>query len=126
VWTNDGKRILFSARRGGKQRVLSVTRTGSDLQTLATGWWPVLSPDGAHIAFVAGKNDGYVAPLAGGTATLVARRVVSPFVWSPDGNELAYVSQRSVVRVARASGGSAADVTTTFATLGSLAWRPKR
>ena len=106
VWTDDGKRILFSARRGGKQRVLSITRTGSDLQTLATGWWPVLSPDGTTIAFVAGKDDGYVAPLAGGTATLVARRVASPLLWSPDGNELAYLSERSVVRVARASGGA--------------------
>ncbi len=123
VWTDDGRRILFSARRGGMQRVLSITRTGSNLQTLATGWWPVLSPDGTRIAFVAGQDDGYVAPLAGGTATLVARRVASPFVWSPDGAELAYLSERRVVRVARASGGSAADVTTPFATLGSLAWR---
>ncbi len=124
VWTPDSKRILFSAKRGGVQRVLSIHRSGSDLQTLAAGWWPVVSPNGEQVAFVSGDDIGYVAPLAGGTAKLVARHVDSAFVWSPDGAELAYVGGDSRVHVAAANGKRRRAITDAYARLGSLAWRP--
>lgn len=124
VWTPDSKRILFSARRGGVMRVLSVARHGGDLQTLATGWWPVLSPNGKRVAFVSGDGTGYVAPLAGGTARRIARRVDAPFVWAPDGTELAFFGNDNRVHVAAASGKGARAVTGAYARLGSLAWRP--
>jgi Tol biopolymer transport system component len=105
--------------------VLSIHRSGSDLQTLADGWWPVVSPNGKRVAFVSGNDIGYVAPLAGGTAKLVARRVDSPFVWSPDGTELAYLGADSRVHVAAANGKQRRAVTDAYARLGSLAWRPQ-
>lgn len=124
VWTQDGSRILFSAKRGGKRVVLSISRTGDDLQNLAEGWWPVLSPDGTQIAFVAGDDNGYVAPKGGGQATLIARRFAGPPVWSPDGKEIAYISTDRTVRVARASGGKVKAITDVYARLDSLAWLP--
>ncbi len=123
VWTPDGKRILFSARRGGVSRVLSVARTGGDLQTLANGFWPTLSANGKRVAFVVSGNRGFVAPLAGGTAQRVARMVASPLAWSPDGRRLAYLSTGGRVRVASAAGRGSRDVTGRYARLGSLAWR---
>ncbi|MBL8860460.1 MAG: S9 family peptidase [Planctomycetes bacterium] len=61
---------------------------------------PVISPDGAHVAFVAQRDDDkaaqiYVLPLAGGEArrvTNVPTGVAQP-KWFPDGTRIAFLSR---------------------------------
>jgi Tol biopolymer transport system component len=121
-WTAGSKRILFSARRGGTVRVLSISRTGGDLRTLATGSFPVVSPDGKRVAFL-GKQGAYVMPVAGGKQTRVATGVVSALAWSPDSSRLAYVAKGHRVGVAPVDGSGGRVVTKAYDDLLCVDWR---
>jgi Tol biopolymer transport system component len=121
-WAANSARILFSASRGGTVRVLSVTRDGSELRTLAAGSLPVVSPDGKRVAFIR-AGSAYVMSMAGGKQTKVATGVVSPLAWSPDSDKLAYVTTGQKIAVATADGSETRPITKAYGGITGISWR---
>ncbi len=98
IWSPDGTRLVVV----GDSTLLVATPHG--IQTLTTNLLPVpvaFSPDGSHIAYVAG-NAVSVANLATGTIVDVLALGESPInalVWSPDGSVLAVWQHDSITLV---------------------------
>ncbi|MFN2480605.1 MAG: protein kinase [Pyrinomonadaceae bacterium] len=93
----DGRRIAFTAQRGGRNRLYLMNANGTGVTELADSLnvrgapaWP---PVGEWITVAAdqGKSVGlFKVPLDGGQPTqMVAEQVANP-VWSPDGRFLIY------------------------------------
>ncbi|GAB5518478.1 MAG: S41 family peptidase [Rhodothermales bacterium] len=87
-----GSTIIFNAEGdlwtvdtpGGAARRLT-THLGEEA-------WPVLSPDGQHVAFSAaydGASDTYVMPIEGGRPKRVSWDSARPVGWTPDGKVIA-------------------------------------
>lgn len=78
---------LFLVATDGKSPARQLTFTNSDRR-------PRWSPDGQHLAFLSGRDDGqqlFLLPLAGGEAkplTQLAQASIGDFSWSPTGNTL--------------------------------------
>jgi dipeptidyl aminopeptidase/acylaminoacyl peptidase len=85
TWSADGKRVVFSSWRLGKNlgvALASVSADGSDERVLARGWPVALSPDGQWVVV-----SGYVGRVDG-TETRPLPRPGTP-VWSPDSRRIA-------------------------------------
>lgn len=111
TWSPDGQQIAFSRARasGG---IVTVDYGGGELSALTPAYenvvYPVWSPDGAYIAFIAYVQRGESSrfePLAllldvhtGEVQTLLAGHEHSPPVWSPDGRHIAFLKGLSTAR----------------------------
>lgn len=109
-WARDGMILAISSvsnvptspvrllpEAGGEERSLAVNYIPYDL--------PVLSPDGAYLAYasdVGGNIDIYVAPTAGGEPVRITSEpgVDARPLWSADGAYLAFKSDRNLNRMA--------------------------
>jgi serine/threonine protein kinase len=95
----DGSRLAFQSSRHGGGIYVIPTLGGEERLIAPRGFSPRFSPDGMWIAYgivEEGNGQIYVAPAAGGPATLVTAgfyRAQSP-VWSPDGRSLLFWAQR--------------------------------
>jgi TolB protein len=55
-YSADGKRIIFTSNRNGKQEIFSMLNDGSDVKPIGIdAFFARESPDGKHIAYVGGK-----------------------------------------------------------------------
>ena len=127
--------LLAPPTHGADQRSLTV----DDLFALKSVGAPVLSPDGAQVAYTVGSmdlkkdtsdSDIYLIPTAGGDAT---RLTTSPKAetspnFSPDGKWLAFLSSRegdkTQVWLLPRAGGEASRLTDLKGGVGSFAWSP--
>jgi Tol biopolymer transport system component len=133
AWSPDGKRIVFSSRRGGRSHVYVMSSDGTGTKQLTSGKHndatPSWSPDGRSIAF-SRDNTLYVMSPNGGDL----RRVTSTLggeerdpAWSPDGEWIAFVRRqpgfttREIWRV-RADGSDREQVTHLDAASYGPAW----
>jgi Tol biopolymer transport system component len=93
----DGRRIAFTAQRGGRNRLYVMNPNGTGITELAgslnvrgTPAWP---PAGEWITVAANQGKGvglFNVPLDGGAPSqLLAEQAANP-VWSPDGRFLVY------------------------------------
>ena len=100
----DGSRVLFAFPRLNKmQQILSLNRSGKNLQELTAGdsydFCPKYSPAGSRIVFAStrsGNFDIYVMS-AGGTGLLQItnhKGLDTHPAWSPDGGQIAFTSLR--------------------------------
>jgi Tol biopolymer transport system component len=101
AWTADGSRLIV----GSSGLLESVDVASGAVETLATGdgtdsdFKPVVSPDGAQVAFLSYREAAYyrdpngwgiwTMPVGGGTPTRVAVGKFGPMSWGPDGSILA-------------------------------------
>lgn len=101
-WARDGMILAIDGtvrlfpESGGEARSVAVDHVPYDL--------PVLSPDGAYLAYarnVDGNIDVYVAPTAGGEHVRITSEpgVDAQPLWSADGAHLAFKSDRSLDRM---------------------------
>ncbi|MEN3277366.1 MAG: hypothetical protein V7631_3156 [Massilia sp.] len=98
AWLPDGSGLVFSSDRSGdgqykiwEVRTRGAARGPTSLRQLTTGPGmesnPVVSPDGARLAYVDGANV-VTAPFAGGPPAVVAPGTAP--AWTPDGGALVY------------------------------------
>jgi Tol biopolymer transport system component len=128
----DAKRIAYVAGTGTAMR-LYVSDVGSNHATSlgahVPGFhrWPRWSPDGRHIALLAGARIYDVAVDGTSDRLLIAPDSGATFVafpaWSPDGREIAYV-QDGAVFARPAAGGTPRRLAATPSTPHSLRWSP--
>ncbi|CAN5656241.1 hypothetical protein BH23GEM1_BH23GEM1_07120 [soil metagenome] len=101
-----GRMSLFIRQVGGGRTVrLTEEQQGNVL-------WPLWSPDGSHVAFVAQSQILSIPALGGRPSVLVSRPPTAPVVnggWAPDGNRFAYAIGDSIY-VANADGTEAKRV----------------
>ncbi len=110
IWTADGKQVIFSSIRKGKNRWnlyrKSVAGTGEDeilLESERDKFPTQCSPDGRSLLFVSRgdpvtKSDLWVMPLSGGgepTPVLRSQFSEQAGILSPDGRFMAYESDES-------------------------------
>jgi Tol biopolymer transport system component/serine/threonine protein kinase len=100
-FSRDGKMIVYSASRGGRQNIWIKQTTGGDPVQVTKGessdWSPIWSPDGQQIAFASlrgGQTGIWSIPAFGGTPTLLkmlegGRRPTLKF-WSKNGATVYY------------------------------------
>jgi len=106
----DGKQLAFTSVEDKKQHIYTVPVEGGNPKQLTSmeAREPVFSPDGAKVAYIAGKNIGkseddlglWVMPVKGGTPQLVveAAKAYNP-VWSADGSMIAYLDRTQVRQI---------------------------
>lgn len=109
VWSPDGSRLAFSARRGrqGAFALHLLELDGSPTQRLTApastypgDLAPAFSPDGRLLAFVRtqldGRQDVAVVTVEGGRVRRLAReqKGVTGLDWMPDGREVVYAANR--------------------------------
>jgi Tol biopolymer transport system component len=93
VWSPDGQRVAFVARRAGKDELHVVSADGSRERKLtsASRATPAWSPDGRRIAFVR-SFDVYVMNVDGTGQRNLTRSTEREFgpLWSPDGQRIVF------------------------------------
>jgi Tol biopolymer transport system component len=111
VWSPDGRRIAFSAMKGGFTDLFVVDVKSGDLRQLTTDPYsdlqPTWSPDGSRIAFATDRFSSSLTALSFGRYQLAVIDVDSGHIqlvggladaknidphWSPDGASLEFVS----------------------------------
>jgi TolB protein len=116
AWSPDGKRIAFTSNRGDgtAYQIYTLAPDGSDIQPLTDSKtdpgtnsdrvWPVWSPDGKQIAFLAGHvsfqvpeggtYDVYVMNADGSNVRQLTHvnNVTLGLAWSSDGKQIAYLA----------------------------------
>lgn len=100
-WSPDGKRVIYVTDRDREEAIVTADAWGRGDEKIvkpagASGWHhpPLISPDGARVAWSDGTQRLYVAPVGGGTPKEIDRSEqaeIVQYVWSPDGRYLAYV-----------------------------------
>ncbi len=114
-WSADGRRLVYASVKDGDSALhtASLDQGGQDATGLTlshpTDSFPVLSPDGARMAFIsrlAGEPGVYVMDAYGSTPRrLTPSRVVeSRLAWSPDGTSIAYTADEGGHRHVRIVG----------------------
>lgn len=96
----DGRRIAFTAQKGGRTRLYVMSADGTGVrplaESLAVSGAPAWSPDGKWIAVGAGEgNDARVfrVPLDGESPVAAADEYSNHPVWSPDGRFVVYAGR---------------------------------
>jgi len=99
-WCPTDCSVLFASSRSGANKIYKVPICGypyggqAELMYAGVANYPVWSPDGSHIAFVAAEAGGFplkVMLASGGAATTVATDVLEDRpAWSPDGSHLVF------------------------------------
>ena len=99
-YSRDGSSVVFHTW-GTPRRIGRVARTGGAPVMLAFGdasdAYPDLSPDGQRIAFTRTDQRAeriYVAPVSGGTPTLLTESPGAVPRWSPDGKSIVFAANR--------------------------------
>jgi Tol biopolymer transport system component len=87
TWSPDGRKLAF-VRTSTLPQLYVVDTARSTLRRLASGRYPVWSPNRKWLAFQRGKR-AFVMPASGGRARAVA--IGRPATWSPDSERLAIV-----------------------------------
>ena len=101
--------LLYFRRTPGQERILRFTIEPPAKTTLRRDDFPVVSPDGQHIAFVAIGADSrtqiWVRAAASPAPQLVSgtEEAVLPF-WSPDSRQIGFFAQGKVKRIERTGG----------------------
>ena len=94
-WSPDGKRILYTALKGGFPEVWVMNRDGADPKKLTAGLQASWSPDGKSIVFIR-DNQTFTRELASGREQKITpeqwERCGVP-AWSPDGKSIAVASR---------------------------------
>ena len=129
-------RILFTSYRSGNGDIYAMHADGSEQTRLThdpvNEYGAVWSPDGAHIAFVAGpgeQDDIYVMDADGSHRVRLTDDLAqdSAAAWSPDGQHIAFQSERdgtTDVYVMRTDGSQQTRLTTHAAEDFFPAWSP--
>ncbi|CAN5231456.1 hypothetical protein BH23GEM2_BH23GEM2_14310 [soil metagenome] len=127
----DGKIVAFvGVTPTGEQLFIRYVEGGRTIQLTEGGkpaGWPLWTPDGTRLIYVAGPS-AYSVPVLGGTPSVLipseAPRWVTPAGISPDGTRLAYVVETdNMVMVANADGSDARSVAT-VAEPSAPSWSP--
>lgn len=135
VWTGDSRGLVYVSRREGAPNLVHYNFGTREERALTEGdvskGRPVLSPDGARVAYRRGDDEVRVLELEGGGDRLVARApgLRGGPVWSPDGEWLALSGQATDmfpnVHVVPVSGGEPRPVSfLPHNNFGSLRWSP--
>jgi Tol biopolymer transport system component len=97
--TRDGRRLVISSDRSGKEDLWLLPANGGEMQQFSSGptphMGPAWSPDGREIAFYVfsrGSRSIWVQDVAGGPARQLTRDQSLWPRWSPDGKTIAYTS----------------------------------
>jgi Tol biopolymer transport system component/DNA-binding winged helix-turn-helix (wHTH) protein len=112
VWTPDGSAIVFSDQcgLGGPVGIVLLRLATGRRQCIASPdsstaglFFPIVSPDGNNVAFIAGPSvkvqDVYIVPLHGGNPRRLTfeRSFAWPLMWSKDGRYVIFHSDRGVI-----------------------------
>lgn len=104
VYTPDGKKLIFSSDRTGDEEIFIMNENGSNQTNLTNNpgkkdSFPVVSPDGTHIAYwkeraLGGGNQLFIMKIDGTGKTALSNSnsplYPEPHVFSPSGKMLAY------------------------------------
>ncbi|ACY14128.1 protein kinase domain-containing protein [Haliangium ochraceum] len=106
----DARWVIFAGRDGGDWDIYYQRIGGSNAFNLTADsayddTEPVLSPDGAHIAFRSTREGGgiYVMEVTGESVRRVVDEGANPS-WSPDGRSLAYATRSTLLPNSRSPG----------------------
>ncbi len=111
TWTPDGRRIVFTQELGARNRVVTVSRTGGQVEAFTTGHTSrlAISPDNEWIVQL-GVTSISLSSIAGDSTIVLTDRpgflVHSP-AWSPDGAFIAYVENNPNWTTTRQLGNAA-------------------
>lgn len=97
-WSPSGKRLVFTAARGGDREIHTVTVNGSGLEKLTNNTVndddPAWSPDGGYIVFTR-KHDIYRMRAGGANVRNLTKssgmRELDP-VWHPNGKKIVFIT----------------------------------
>lgn len=139
-WSEDGREIIYSSRRGGVESLWRVSASGGTPQPVAGAGSPAKNPSIAHkgnvLAYqqVIGKDDIARISLAdpqhaqGLPAVIISEKgsKIRPR-FSPDGTRIAFESDRlgsAEIWICDSNGGNCAQLTSLHGTAGTAAWSP--
>ena len=112
--SQDGRHVVYAAVRNGRQQLFLRALDQSEAVAVAgtdNATYPVFSPDGASIAFIA---DGLVkrVPVTGGApTTIAAASAPRGLAWAPGDRIVFTPSAESGLRLVSASGGTPESLT---------------
>lgn len=105
-WTPDGSAVYFSSERGNagalaidRVNVASKARTRLGAIAAKSMVTPMMSPDGARIAYTTGSGQLEIWNVAGKTADVVIAQVgsqISTPYWTPDGSKIVLVDNERI------------------------------
>ena len=110
TWSRDGRWIYFVSTRDGEAVWKVPAAGGSPLLVVPQGSWPMESPDGAFLYYVAPGGDIRRVSVGGGSPLLMARNTLPPFFQSSDGKFIYYCRPGRTIWKSPTDGGEATPV----------------